>query len=203
MTKSSKSLGSRSDELLEKLLAAIGKGDTDNFDRHALVQRLREIEAGFQLPNIGPYRKLLRKYRENTAKRGELWRQLGPIHDEIVMAGLVRKNPGVDEGDLRAALQDHTKDFDLPEIEANEDEDIAFLIDRADDYRKRQVRKQAVEPFLRFLQKHDVVPSRKLPLNRMMAALFDWLHIEMRLRPTETGVRTIARDLKLSLRPTV
>jgi hypothetical protein len=198
MAKSRKSPGSRSDEQLDKLLAAIGKGDCNNFERHALVYELEKIEAGLERPKIGPYRKLLRSYRANTAKRRELWRRLRPIHDDIVMAGLVRANPGADEDKLRAVLHDSTKEFDLAEIETSEDQDIAFLIDRAGDYRKRQVGKQAVEPFLRFLEKHEVVPSRKLPLTRMMRALFDWLNIERKLRPTEAGVRTIARHLKRS-----
>jgi hypothetical protein len=84
------------------------------------------------------------------------------------------------------------------QFEASEDQDIAAFIDSGDDYRKREVRKQAVEPFLRFLERRGVVPSRKLPRTRMMRALFDWLEIEQTLRPTEAGVRTIARDLKRS-----
>jgi hypothetical protein len=51
------------------------------------------------------------------------------------------------------------------------------------------------------LEKRGVVPSRKLPRTRMMRALFDWLDIEQKLRPTEAGMRTIARDLKRSHRP--
>ena len=111
------------------------------------------------------------------------------------MAGWLRSNPNADEGELRAAVED-SENIDPAEFEANEDQDIAFFIDSAGGYRKREVRKQAVEPFLRFLKKHDLVPSRKLPLNRMMGALFDWLDIERKLRPADTGIRTIARDLK-------
>jgi hypothetical protein len=164
MAMSRKSPVNRSDELMDKLLATIGKGNADNLERYTLVQDLRKIEAACLVRSkTGPFHKLLQSYRANTARRRELRRRLRPIHDDIEMAGLLRANPGVDEGDLRAALQDNTKNFDLAEIEANEDQDITFLIKRAGDYRKRQVRKQVVEPFFWFLEKHGVVPSRKLP----------------------------------------
>jgi hypothetical protein len=63
-------------------------------------------------------------------------------------------------------------------------------------YRKRQIRTLVVEPFLRFLKTHDIVPSRQLPRSGMMRAWFDWLGVEKKLRPTDTGIRTIARDLQ-------
>jgi len=144
---------------------------------------------------------VLEQFRANTAKRLELRKRFRPVYDDIVMAGYLRENPGADEGQLRAALQDRqdsTERIDPAQFEASEDQDIAAFIDSAGDYRKRQVRKQVVEPFLRFLEKHGVVPSRKLPRTRMMRALFDWLEIEQKLRPTEAGVRTIALELKPS-----
>jgi hypothetical protein len=199
MTQSRKSLGSRPDELLGKLLAAIGKSDSDSIERYALVEELKKIEGAYserrRRPTSGSHHKLLWKFRANTARRRELRRQLRPIYDDIVIAGYLRANPGADEGELRAALLDSTESIDPAEIEAIEDQDIAFLIDSAGDYRKRQVRKQVVEPFLRFLEKNEVVPSRDLPRTRMMRALFDWLGIEQTLRPTDAGIRTIARDL--------
>lgn len=199
MAKSRTSPGSRSDELLDKLLAAISKGDSDSFERHFLVEDLQKIEGAYSerrgQPTSGSHHKLLRKFRANTAKRRELRRQLRPIHDDIVLAGYLRANPGADEGELRAALQDSTENIDPAETDAIEDQDIAFLIDSGGDFRKREVRKQVVEPFLRFLEKRGVVPSRKLPRTGMMRALFDWLGIEQKLRPTDAGIRTIARDL--------
>jgi hypothetical protein len=205
MAMSRTSPGSRSDELLDKLLAAIGKGDSDSFERYALVQELHEIEAVISKrrgqPTPASYTTVLEQFRANTAKRLELRKRFRPVYDDIVMAGYLRSNPGADEDALRAALQDRqdsTERIDPAKFEAGEDQDIAAFIDSGDDYRKRQVRKQVVEPFLRFLEKHDVVPSRKLPRTRMMRALFDWLEIEQKLRPTEAGIRTIARDFKRS-----
>jgi hypothetical protein len=201
MAKSRKSPG-RSDELLNKLLAAIGKGDSDSFERHVLIGGLQEIEALYSerrgRPTPASYTTVLEQFRANTAKRLELRKLFRPVYDDIVMVGYLRENPGADEGQLRAALQDRqdsTERIDPAQFEASEDQDIAAFIDSGDDYRKRQVRKQVVEPFLRFLEKHEVVPSRKLPRTSMMRALFDWLAIERTLRPTDAGIRTIARDL--------
>ncbi|MFL6837226.1 MAG: hypothetical protein ACJ8FZ_07965 [Bradyrhizobium sp.] len=199
MDKNEKSPGSHSDELLDRLLAAIGKGDCNVFERHALVSELRDIQSAYsemrQLP--GPYRKLLRQFHKNTEKRQQLRKRLKPIHDDIVMAGWLRQCPDADEGDLRGTLQDHLSDtIDPAEIEAIEDQHIMFLIDRTSDYRKRRVRKRAVEPFLKFLEKHGIVSSKQLPRNRMMQAWFDWLGVEKKLRPTDPGIRTIARDLQ-------
>jgi len=184
------------DPLLEELLAAIGKAGANPFERFSLERELLEIANGWSArSSAGSHRRLIRKFRANTARRRELRRQLRPLREAIIMAGYVRQNPGADERRLPAAVED--ADFtDLAEVEASEDEDLAYLIDSAGDFRKRQVRKLLVEPFLRTLDEHGVVSSRKLPRTRMMRAWFDWVGIENRLRPTDTGIRTIARDLK-------
>jgi hypothetical protein len=194
MSKSRKSPGSRSGELLDKLLAAIGKGDSETFERHNLVEELRKIEGAYSErrghPTPASYTTVLEQFRANTAKRLELRKRFKPVYDDIVMAAYLWENPGADEGELRAALQhrqDSTERIDPAQFEAGEDQHIAAYIDSAGDYRKRQVRKQVVEPFLRFLEKHGVVPSRDLPRTRMMRALFDWLGIKQTLRPTEAG----------------
>jgi len=92
-----------------------------------------------------------------------------------------------------------TEVADYAKFEADEDLDIAFLLDKEGDYRKRDITKLVVEPFLRFLERNDVVPSRALPLNRMTTALFDRLDIE-EPRPTDVGIRTIASNMKRSRR---
>jgi hypothetical protein len=72
------------------------------------------------------------------------------------------------------------------------------VIDSTGDYRKRQVRKLVVEPFLLLLEEYRVVPDPKLlPRNRMMQALFAWLDIRSTTpRPTDSGIRRIARELR-------
>jgi hypothetical protein len=205
MTQSRKSPGSHSDKPLNKLLAAIGKGDANSFERSALVHELDTIKADYSKrrgqPTSGSYNKVLGEFRANTAKRLELRKRFRPVYDDIVFVGYLRSNPDADEDNLRAAVQDRqnsTEKIDPAQFEASEDQDIAAYIDSGGDYRKRQVGKHVVEPFLRFLKKNGVVPTRKLPQTRMMQALFDWLPIEQKLRPTDSGIRTIARKLKRS-----
>jgi hypothetical protein len=187
---------------LERLFVSIGKGHLDPFQRFGLQLELQQIGAAYaerrgQL--TAEQRRLLRKFRSSTAKRQALRRRLAPISEEIVLAGWLREDPDADEDGLRAVLADLE---DYPEIviprtvEAKEDLDIAFLLDRKGDYRKRKVRKLAIEPFLQFLTKHKIKSSpKKLPLIRMVRALLDWLEISQG-RPTDTGVRTIVREFK-------
>jgi hypothetical protein len=192
-------------DLLGDLLAAIGMADANPYQTLPLVNALREIESAWldrrEVPNVGPYRKELRRFRANTAKRRELRKQFPPVvREAIALAGWFRANPKADERELRALVQDRdsTGDIDPAEIEEEEDRDIEFVINRTGDYRKRQVRKLVVEPFLLLLEKYRVVADPKLlPLNRMMQALFAWLDIKpTTLRPTDSGIRTIARELR-------
>jgi len=190
-------------DLRDDLLAAIGMAHANAFLTWPLNDALQEIKSAWlarrELPNVGSYRKELRRFRAITAKRRELRKQFGPVvREAIALAGLVRANPNADESELRALMQDSDLNIDYPaEIEKKEDRNIEFVIDCTGDYRKRQVRKLVVEPFLLLLEHHRVVPHPKLlPLNRMMQALFDWLGIEQALRPTDSGIRTIARDLR-------
>ena len=191
-------------DLLRDLVASIGMADANNYETLPLVNALREIESAWldrrEVPNVGPYRKELRRFRANTAKRRELRKQFGPVvREAIALAGWFRANPNVDERGLRALVQDRdsTGDIDPAEIEEEEDRNIEFVINSTGDYRRRQVRKLVVEPFLLLLEEYRVVPDPKLlPRNRMMQALFVWLGIEDRLRPTDSGIRTIARELR-------
>jgi hypothetical protein len=189
-------------DLLGDLLAAIGMADANPYETLRLKMVLEEIESAWlarrEVPNVGPYRKELRRFRAITAKRRELRKQFGPVvREAIELAGFVRANPNVDERTLRALMADNDGNIDPAAIEEEEDRNIEFAIDRAADYRKRQVRKLAVEPFLLLLEDYRVVPHPKLlPLNRMMQAFFNWLGIEKALRLTDSGIRTIARDLR-------
>ena len=96
---------------LGDLLAAIGMADANPYETLPLVNALREIESAWldrrEVPNVGPHRKELRKFRANTAKRRELRKQFPPVvREAIALAGLVRANPDVDESTLRALMQD-------------------------------------------------------------------------------------------------
>jgi hypothetical protein len=190
-------------DLLRDLLAAIGMADANPYQTMPLEMALREIERAWlarrELPNVGPYREELRRFRAITAKRRELRKQFGPVvREAIELAGFLRGNPNVDESTLRALMPDRVVNINPAEVEEEEDRNIEFVIERTGDYRKRQVRKLVVEPFLLLLEKYRVVPDPKLlPRNRMMQALFAWLDIRpTTLRPTDSGIRTIARELR-------
>jgi hypothetical protein len=59
------------------------------------------------------------------------------------------------------------------------------------------VTKLAVEPFLRLMAESKITTSRKqLPRKRMFDALFDWLGIERKFRPSDAAINAIARGLK-------
>ena len=122
------------------------------------------------------------------------------------MAGHLRINPALDVHDLRAGVHQSDDDFegheivDYAKVEEDEDQDIAYFLGSKGDYRKRELRSLVIEPFIRFLERNGVTPSRTLPLAGMMRALFDWLEIERKWRPTDTGIRTIVRDMKRRMR---
>ncbi len=64
-------------------------------------------------------------------------------------------------------------------------------------YRRRDVRKLVVEPFLRLMAKHDITTSRKQrPRKKIFDALFDWLEIEPKYRPTSANIDAIAREME-------
>src|SRR4029453_2037888 len=66
-----------------------------------------------------------------------------------------------------------------------------------DTYRKRDLRKLVVEPFLQLMAKHGITTSSKQrPRKRIFDALFDWLGIERTFRPTSVNINTIARELE-------
>lgn len=59
------------------------------------------------------------------------------------------------------------------------------------------MRKLVVEPFLRLMAKHEIITSRKQrPRKKIFDALFDWLEIEPRYRPTSANIDKLARDFQ-------
>lgn len=196
--------GNRDDDPLNRVLAAIGKDRSGMWELSPARVYLEEIKIAYlrrRAPLTSEARKQLGKYRALTAKRFELRRRFKLPYDDIVIVGLQRIKPDTVEGELRNRLTDldDAEVIGLAKIEANErfeDRIIASLLRSKDGYRKREVRTLVVEPFLQFLEQYKVVPSRELPLNRMMRTVFDWLGIPTRLRPTDAGIRTIFRDFR-------
>ena len=88
----------------------------------------------------------------------------------------------------------------IKKADETEDMSIRHYIERSADYRKAPLRKFLIEPFLITMHCHGVVASpRELPLSHMTDALFDWVGVEKKCRPTNSGVRTVARYIKRRL----
>ena len=66
-----------------------------------------------------------------------------------------------------------------------------------DNYKKRELRKRVVEPFLQLMGKYEITTSRKQrPRKGIFDALFDWLGVEQKSRPSSANINTIARELE-------
>jgi hypothetical protein len=65
-----------------------------------------------------------------------------------------------------------------------------------DAYKKQDVRKLIVEPFLKLMEEHQITTSPKqLPRSRIFDALFNWLGVESGDRSTSASINAIAREL--------
>jgi hypothetical protein len=197
------------DVLLENLLSAIGKADVGAAERakrarelrllkalyEQQIRRITTVESGRQ--TIDHKRELLQKLLAKKAEVRDLRNQLGERGEDIHIAGMVRMNKAnlpLEEIMEQAKLANsHT----LEKLEESEALNIKHLLDTdSAKYKKSPLRMHLIEPFLVYLHVAGVVPHRdKLPLSRIMEALFDWVDIDRKRRPTNTGVRTIARDV--------
>jgi len=162
---------------------------------------------------------LLQKMRKNTAERRKLRRQLGTegaremewmvMESAILLRRVERRgDPPVPSGIQWPVRVDNGKEevllrFDdvinmagrelTESIEEFEDQMIRSLIDESGrGYRKTPLRKLVIERFLLLLAVGEVWKTAE-PLTRVMAALFDWLGVEPKYRPTNAGMRTIVR----------
>lgn len=190
----------------EELLAAMGFGEAANpFSRAALIQGLRDIERNYKrqvaLSDKQPKRRQVHQYRAAITKLLTLSETIGPdfLANEIEKARFSRQNPDVDEMTLQLLLEEHGRKRDdvidvLTERALNLDH---WLKTSGDSYKKRDVRKLVVELFLRLLAEYKITTSRKqLPRKRIFDALFDWIGIERKFRPTSANINEIARELQ-------
>lgn len=110
----------------------------------------------------------------------------------------MQANPDKSALDLREMLHDPdvVEHISHAKIEADEDEDVAAYFDRTGrDYRKDHLREDVIEPFFRLMKAFKIRPSRhRLPRSAMFEALFDFVGVEPRLRPT--SISGIAKQLK-------
>ena len=197
------------DVLLENLLSAIGKADVGAAERAKLARELRLLKALYEQQirrittvesgrqTIDHKRELLQKLLAKKAEVRDLRNQLGDRGEDIRTAGTLRMNKAnLPREEFMEQLR-HANSRTLEKLEEIEALNIKYLLDSdAAKYKKPMLRRLLIEPFLFYLHFAGVVPHpRKLPLSRIMEALFDWVDIDRKRRPTNTGVRTIARDV--------
>jgi hypothetical protein len=190
----------------DELLAAMGMGETaDPFARYALIGELEEIERGYarwvQASAKQPGRKLVRQYRAAITKVLELSNEIGPdfFANEIEKAGWSRHNPEADDMTLHRLLEEHggKPDDVVAALTARVLDIDHWFKTSGENYKKRDVRKLVVEPFLKLMARHGITTSRKQrPRKQIFDALFGWLGVERKFRPSSANVDTIARELE-------
>lgn len=191
-----------SELLLERLLAAIGKTDAKGDERELILRNLEQIRRGtaigLEIFNADlDQRVALARYLSLKVELRQMRAQLAPLAIPIWNAGLY--DILAEHGSLSAAEREF-RELMAPEriYRADEIEDatIRCYLTQATDYRKSFLRKFTIEPFLLYLHHIGVSATTERPLTHMMAALFDWLGVPQRHRPTANGIRTIVADVR-------
>jgi hypothetical protein len=193
---------------LDRLLAAMGIAEDNPFLKVGLGGQLEQIKNEYarrvaQLSKQ-PNRKLVRQYRAAVTKLLSLAKKVGPdFLAEIDEAGWSRHNPDADVGHLHMVVTDWMaehgeKPRDLIAELTHHEADIDYWLKTTGEaYKKRDMRKLAVEPFLQLMTEFKVTTSRKqLPRTRIFDALFDWLGVERKFRPSDAAINAIARGLE-------
>jgi hypothetical protein len=192
----------------EKLLETMGMGKVNPYIRYPLTQRLEEIERDYarQVAVSGkqPDRKLVRQYRGTITKLLTLSETIGPdfFANEIEKAGWCRLNPDADERTLNIQMEDYSSKRDdlIPALTARRLDADHWLKTSGNTYKKRDLRKVVVEPFLQLMAEHKITTSRKQrPRKQIFDALFDWLGVEPKFRPSSANIDAIARELEGSV----
>jgi hypothetical protein len=203
--------------LMNQLLSVVGKGNARGAERLALQGQLQFIKDSYETrwpllksAKAAGRKPLLRKFLANTAERRELRQQLGlDGKREVARASWLRMN-------INPLVEALINGREMPEeltppvdprlvelLEEYEDQNIKYLLDETgDSYRKTPMRSLVVEPFLLFLEINGLWDSAQ-PMTHVVAALFDWLGVEQKHRPTDTGIRTIVREFKRDHLPTL
>jgi hypothetical protein len=182
------------EQQLDQLLTAMGASDP--FSRYGLEPDLKQIEARWLAAQGKKQdRKRVRQYRAAITKALALSNMIGPdfFANEIEMAGWSRLNPDKDDRTLQTLMADHDHERDevVAVLTAHGLDIDHWLKTSGDVYRKRAVRKLVVEPFLKLMVGREIETSRK----QVFDALFDWIGVEKKLRPSSASINSIAREL--------
>ncbi|MCJ9700870.1 hypothetical protein [Bradyrhizobium sp. SHOUNA76] len=183
------------EQKLERLLVAMEA--TDPFSRYGLEPALKQIEARWAAAQgKKPGRKLVRQYRAAVAKVLAYSNKIGPdfFDNDIEKAGWSRLNPDADDRKLRDIMEMHEHEHESTDVDAVLTErglDVDhWLKTTGEDYRKRDVRTEIVEPFLELMVGRETEASRK----EIFDALFDWIGVK-KFRPSSASINAIAREL--------
>ena len=190
------------DELLARLIAAIGKTDAPAAERAWFEHTLRLLKDGTlkRLPAYESdvdFRDLFQKFIATGEKRRDLRRQFSAMQYELwrIRLLLLKDMPTDNEG--RSKTTWLTNPETVEQIERAEEKAMEVFLEHATDYRKDPVRKLAIEPFIVLLRdegviSEDLTAPRELPLNRMVDALLDYLGVKRR----PTSIRPVVHDIK-------
>jgi hypothetical protein len=145
--------GSR-EQQLDQLLTAMDASDP--FSRYGLEPVLEQIEARWLAAQGKKQdRKRVRQYRAAITKALALSNMIGPdfFANEIEKAGWSRLNPNTDDRTLHTLMADygHERDDVVAVLTAHGLDIDHWLKTSGDAYRKRDVRRLVVEPFLQDL----------------------------------------------------
>ncbi|WP_439407926.1 hypothetical protein ACNJX9_04350 [Bradyrhizobium sp. DASA03076] len=198
------------DELMQRLLAAIGLGRVGRPQRADLVEQLNVIRRDYRTRfprtalaarlderQVRQRREILKTSRAAMIKLRRKWEKVdaGTKH-EIASAGLARME--LDHAPLYPDEEEHYLALVDPELleqvlRTMELNIHYYLRMRAADYHKRPIRRLLVEPFLQALHSRALLEN-DLPLSGKMESFFDWVGVKQEDRPK--GVPAISRNLK-------
>jgi hypothetical protein len=198
MTKRSKPSPSQAEsreQQLDQLFVAMGANNP--FSRFGLEPALKQIEARWveAQGKKKPDRNRVRQYRAAITKALALSNMIGPdfFANEIEKAGWSRRDPDADDRTLHDRMDMHGHErTNVDDVLTEHRLDIDHWLGTSGEvYRKRDVRKLVVEPFLQLMVGRETETSRK----RVFDALFDWIGVEKKFRPSSASINAIAREL--------
>jgi hypothetical protein len=188
----------------------------DNFLRRAVVAReLRSVRSHwtellpgvdftsqqpFPKGHVAQQRALFKKLSQHLSDALDVWEQLGPAGrrelDHAVKWEIMAMRSG------QRDQQDHL--FQIPADQLVDMMDyqnaaIAMLLNPSDpkdrSHQKSPLRRNLLEPFFYVLELFELWEPGQ-PFSEVVEALFDWVGLEQKYRPTASGIRTAVREFR-------
>ncbi|WP_377829592.1 hypothetical protein ACFKHW_08105 [Bradyrhizobium lupini] len=186
-----------------KLLTAMGLNEKGPHGEYALKAALEQIELDCQRTVADPSKllvpKRVRQLRAAIVKvlARHKAAESDTLDSEIELASMQMLNPKADVSTLRALIADNRLERRLAVELSHYIQNIdRWLTANQEGYKKRQVRTVVVEPFLKLMAAYEITTSpRERPRKQIFDALFDWLGVEQKFRPSSANINTIAAEL--------